>query len=69
MLQFDNKGLLIPNEVITSDIDEFKNAYVFNEQRADLYAIYLRHWMSPQPGKLTHQHIQTFVPVHILRAY
>ncbi len=41
MLQFDNKGLLIPNEVITSNIEEFRNTYVFNERRADLYATYL----------------------------
>ena len=41
MLQFDDKGLVIPNEVITSDIEEFKSTYVFNERRADLYVTYL----------------------------
>jgi hypothetical protein len=41
MLQFDEFGFLNPNDIIISNLDEFRNTFVFNEQRASLFGTYL----------------------------
>jgi hypothetical protein len=41
MLQFDDFGLLNPNEIIISNLEEFRNTFVFNQQRTALFDTYL----------------------------
>jgi hypothetical protein len=41
MLQFDEFGFLNPNDIIISNLEEFRNTFVFNEQRASPFGTYL----------------------------
>jgi hypothetical protein len=41
MLQFDEFGFLNPNNIIISNIQEFKDTFVFNEHRSALFSTYL----------------------------
>ena len=41
MLQFDNTGLLKPDEIIISNLKEFRDTFVFNERRETLFGTYL----------------------------